>query len=164
MIELPNTWTFWYHSSKLDDWSKNSYVCLNQTKTAEQFWGTYKLFSQKHYDEGIIFIMKEDIFPDWSEPSNINGGFISIKIDTRIDNIKLIQIIKEWLENLISETIMSKKINNGIVHGISISPKSGHWVLKLWMKDKLCKASEKLNPNLPLIQFSKFIPFYKKKK
>lgn len=163
MIELPYNWTFWYHSSKINDWSKKSYICLNKTKTAEHFWGTYKLFKKEHFEEGIIFIMKDDIFPDWSNSENCKGGFISIKIDTRLDNVNFDNIIKTWIEYLISESIMEKNINNILLHGISISPKSGHFVLKLWLKEKLIKANEQLNTNLPLIKYSKFIPFYKKK-
>ena len=163
MLELPNNWTFWYHHTKLDDWSKKSYICLNKTNISEEFWGTFKLFSKKHYDDGIIFIMKENIFPDWSDPENSNGGFISIKIDTRIDNVNIQNIVKIWLQNLISNTLMQKKMNNLILHGISISPKSGHYVLKIWLREKLIKAGEKLNQSLPLIQYNKFIPFYKKK-
>tara|TARA_B100002052_G_scaffold296048_1_gene323704 strand:- start:3287 stop:3778 length:492 start_codon:yes stop_codon:yes gene_type:complete len=163
MIELPNHWTFWYHSTKLNDWSKKSYICLNKTNSAEHFWGTFKLFTKQHFDKGIIFIMKEDVFPDWSDPANSNGGFISIKIDTRTDNIDFNNIVKIWIEHLISQSIMQKKINNMTLHGISISPKSGHWVLKLWLNEKIIKAREKLNNNLPLIEYSKFIPFYKKK-
>ena len=38
--------------------------------------------------------MRGDIFPDWSSPENKNGGFISIKIETKSRNYKIENITK----------------------------------------------------------------------
>tara|TARA_B100000902_G_C27321513_1_gene924973 strand:- start:2768 stop:3253 length:486 start_codon:yes stop_codon:yes gene_type:complete len=157
MVKLISSWSFWYHSSKVRKWDKDSYTFLYKTQIAEEFWGVFKLLTMKHYESGIIFIMREDIFPDWSSPENRNGGFISIKIETKSRNYKLNNITKIWFERLISESITIDK--NLITHGISLSPKSGHCILKLWLKDKINNSNSILQPDLPLVKTNKFTAF-----
>ena len=63
MIKLNSAWSFWYHSSKVKNWDRDSYNFIYKTQYAEEFWGIFKELSLKHYESGIIFIMREDIFP-----------------------------------------------------------------------------------------------------
>ena len=72
MIKLNSAWSFWYHSSKVKNWDRDSYKFIYKTQYAEEFWGIFKELSLKHYESGIIFIMRGDIFPDWSSPENKN--------------------------------------------------------------------------------------------
>lgn len=150
-VLLKDDWSFWYHSSSNPDWSKQSYVYITNTNSANIFWGLFKKLENSHYDKGIFFFMRKDIFPDWSTPENKNGGFISIKIEC--DDI--VKISKIWIEHMISECILT---DNAVrVHGISISPKNEHYILKLWTNNKT--KTSKLNDDLPLALHSKFTSF-----
>jgi|TARA_B100001769_G_scaffold270913_1_gene262866 hypothetical protein len=156
MGDMKNGWSFWFHSSRNASWSRDSYNFLTKTKNAEIFWGIFKYLNQSHYNSGIFFIMKEDVFPDWSSPENKDGGFISIKIDTK----ELHNVCKIWIEYMISNEIIEDK-KDDFVQGLSISPKNGHYILKLWCNQKT--KSNKLIKNLPLIHTSKFTSFSYKK-
>ena len=160
LTKMKTSWSFWYHSSKVRDWSRDSYVFLYKTQYAEEFWGVFKLFTQKHFESGIIFIMKDNVFPDWSSPENKNGGFISIKVDTRGKHYSLVHVLRTWIERMISETII-KDVH--IAHGISLSPKSGHCILKLWLKNKIKHTQQLLPLDLPLVKTNKFTAFVHKK-
>ena len=156
MGNMKHNWSFWFHSSRNASWAKDSYDFLTKTNNANDFWGVFKYLKESHYNSGIFFVMKEDIFPDWSSPENRDGGFISIKIDT----YDLHHITKIWIVNMISENIIEDK-NEDFVHGLSISPKNGHYILKLWCNQKT--KSTKLIKNLPHISTSKFTSFSYKK-
>lgn len=160
MTTINFPWSFWYHSSKNHDWSKDSYVFLHKTQNAEEFWGVFKMLSSQHFDNGIIFIMRDDVFPDWSSPENITGGFLSYKINSggRKDILK--NIIKSWTERLISECISLDPVL--IPNGISISPKSGHCILKVWFPHQLTNSNI-IPRDLPMSNTGKFTSFCQKK-
>ena len=160
MIHLESSWSYWYHSSHVHKWDRNSYTSICKTNTAEDFWGVYKLFSKYHYDNGILFIMRDDVFPDWSSPENASGGFVSIKIDS--NNKKeyvLSDVLRLWIERLISETLRKP---SKIINGISISPKNGHSILKIWLKEKIRQVDIELPSDLPMVHTCKFTPFSRK--
>ena len=84
----------------------------------------------------MIFVMKENIFPDWSSPENMNGGFVSVKLDISSKKYnKIHSILRIWLEYLLAEEV--KPGNNDIVTGLSLSPKNGHYILKVWLSEKI---------------------------
>ena len=161
MISLKSPWSFWYHSSKERNWDRDSYIFLYKTQFADELWGVFKLLSEKHFKSGIIFLMRNDIFPDWSSPENKNGGFISIKIDTRSSDINVVDVTKRWIEQLISESITTEK--EYTTHGIKKKKKSDHCILKLWFKDKIKNTHLLLSSDLPFVKNHKFTSFSYKK-
>ena len=66
------------------------------------------------------------------------------------------KISQKWIERLISETITNKK---NITHGISLSPKSNHCILKLWLNEKIKDVKTMLCNDLPLANTNKFTAF-----
>lgn len=159
--KMSNSWTFWYHTHDTKDWSRESYKIIHKVKTAEELWGVFKLITPQHFENGMFFIMKDDIFPDWKSPENENGGFWSIKIDTRTDN-NILNILKIWVNYLVTGRIVSKN-SCIIVHGISISPKNSHCVLKVWIRDKkFVKFNNMLSNELPYVKTCKFTSFSNK--
>lgn len=154
-------WSFWYHSSSEHDWSRKSYVSLYKTQIAEEFWGVFKLLTSKHFDRGIVFVMRDDVFPDWSSPENIKGGFLSYKINSGGKKQQFLEVVKLWLERLVSNTL---SLNAGVIpNGISISPKSGHFILKVWFPEQL-KSINVIPRDLPMSNTGKFTSFCQKGK
>ena len=74
--------------------------------------------------------MKKNIFPNWEDPLNRQGGCLSFKVPSK-------DIMKEWNQLLlyfINNNILSDKNNE--VNGISISPKKEFNIIKIWFQKK----------------------------
>ena len=161
MILLSSSWSFWYHSSYIQDWGRDSYTLISSTNNCEEFWGLYKLLTNTHFDHGILFIMREGIFPDWSSPENMNGGFVSVKLDIFSKKYnKIHSVLRTWIEYLLSEQIRVK--DNNIITGLSLSPKNGHYILKIWLSEKIKQVDIEFSKELPMVHTCKFISFSNK--
>ena len=98
-----------------------------------EFWNIYNLMNIECLKYNMLFLMKDDILPLWENKHNINGGSISIKVVNK-------NIFDIWLElsmGLIGEYIFINKINIENINGISISPKKGFCILKIWLKSSI---------------------------
>ena len=128
MDKLNNNWKLWYHSINNTDWDKNSYNKIYNIDNLFDYQFMIDNFNQLHYQNGMFFLMKDNILPLWEDPENRNGGCLSFKISSD-------KVIKEW-SNLflrcITETILND--NNNEINGISISPKKEFNIIKIWFK------------------------------
>lgn len=130
-LDIKDEWVLWFHSINDSKWDKGSYKELFQLKDLCDVYVVIDVFKQNHYQNGMFFLMKEGIFPNWEDPSNRLGGCLSFKISSS-------NVINEWnnlylnciLENLLSE-------NNDKINGISISPKKEFNILKLWFSETI---------------------------
>lgn len=127
-VQLNNKWCIWYHSINENKWTKDSYNKIYECNNLYDFQYMTETFKQEHYQNGMFFIMKENIFPNWEDPYNRNGGCISFKIPSR-------DIINEW-NNLVLMIINEKLFEtHEEINGISISPKKEFNIIKLWIKN-----------------------------
>jgi hypothetical protein len=156
MVEkLKNAWSFWYHEIKTEDWSKESYVFIHKVKTLEEVWGVLKLITPQHLKNGMYFIMKNDIFPEWSSDENKHGGYWSVKLQ----EVNMEQFHR-WIIYMITENLYIH--NKGTIQGLSYSPKFNHGILKIWNNDsKYCDLNY-FHKNLNTIG-CKYTIFMKKK-
>ena len=80
MYELNTSWILWYHSIRDTTWTKSSY---KQFYTFNNLYD-YKLFEEliqlNHLQNGMFFLMRKGIFPNWEDPDNSEGCCISFKI------------------------------------------------------------------------------------
>jgi hypothetical protein len=123
---LPNEWNLWYHSIQSNDWTRKSYQKLISLKSLFDYQLILDTFQQNHYQNGMFFCMKKDVFPTWEDPLNREGSCLSFKIPSN-------KLIEEWnhlLFNCLNETILSEK--NIDINGISISPKKEFNIIKIW--------------------------------
>ena len=133
---LNNKWSFWYHSINDNQWTNNSYKILLTIQNLFDYNFIIDNFKQNHYQNGMFFCMKNDIFPNWEDPNNRLGGCLSFKIYSK-------NLVKEWnilLLKCINEKIM--KNNNNNINGISISPKKEFNIVKLWFKNNISNYEE----------------------
>ena len=127
--KVSDSWKLWYHSIKDTNWEKSSYQDLIDIDNLFDFNFVKNNFKQNHYQNGMFFLMKKDIFPNWEDPSNRMGGCMSFKV-------KSSNILEEWNELLlrcITTNIMSN--NNDLINGISISPKREFNIVKIWFSE-----------------------------
>tara|TARA_Y100001958_G_scaffold159826_1_gene163552 strand:+ start:2490 stop:2966 length:477 start_codon:yes stop_codon:yes gene_type:complete len=139
MNNLKNNWDLWYHSINDNNWKKDSYKKIFSINSLCDYEYIKQTFQQNHYQNGMFFCMKEDIFPNWEDPDNRNGGCLSFKIPS-------VKIIEEWNELLlecINESILSD--NNDEINGISISPKKEFNIIKIWFKNSDFKYQDFLS-------------------
>ena len=126
--KLNEEWNLWYHSLKDSNWEKSSYQKLVTLKSLFDYQLVKDVFKQNHYQNGMFFCMKTNIFPNWEDPLNRQGGCLSFKVSSK-------DMMNEWNELLlhcINNYIL--KNNNEEVNGISISPKKEFNIIKIWFR------------------------------
>lgn len=124
-----NEWELWYHSINNNSWDKSSYSRMLEINNLFDYKFIIDNFKQNHYQNGMFFCMKKNIFPIWEDPSNRNGGCLSFKVYSK-------NIINEWntlLLKCITNSILND--NNHLINGISISPKKEFNIVKIWFFD-----------------------------
>ena len=130
MNNLKDKWIIWYHSINDNKWDKNSYKNICNVDTLLDYQYITDTFQQDHYQNGMFFCMKDNIFPNWEDPDNRNGGCLSFKVPSK-------NIIKEWndlLLKIITNNLFTSE-NYDEINGISISPKKEFNIIKLWFKN-----------------------------
>ena len=90
---LKNIWVLWYHSLKNKSWDNKSYIKVIEIKSLLDYKLLEDIMKINHLQNGMFFLMKNDIFPTWEDPKNRMGGCISFKYDNNILN--------EWLKILL---------------------------------------------------------------
>lgn len=161
-MKLKSSWTFWYHDLNSNDWSRDSYHFIYTVSTSEELFGMLQLITPSHLKMGMYFIMLEDIFPEWSDPRNINGGYWSTKIMNNHQNSYQENLIK-WILYMVEEEIYNPPKNDKSceIQGISFSPKINHGILKLWNDNSSCNQVKFIHKNLNTTG-TKYCPFKKK--
>ena len=125
-FKLNEDWDLWYHSLKDPNWGKNSYQKLLCLKSLFDYQLIVDKFKQNHYQNGMFFCMKKNVFPNWEDPINRQGGCLSFKVPSK-------DMMNEWNQLLlycINNNILKDK--NEEVTGISISPKKEFNIIKIW--------------------------------
>ena len=129
MEKLEQKWKLWYHSINDNNWKKNSYRKIYELSNIYDFQYIKDIFKQDHYQNGMFFCMKDDIFPNWEDPENRSGGCLSFKVTS-------VRVMEEWNE-LLLQCITNGILNNNHeeINGISIAPKKEFNIVKIWFKD-----------------------------
>ena len=128
---IKSGWNLWYHSISDSNWNKQSYQELYRIETLCDIKLIKDTFKQNHYQNGMFFLMKDNIFPNWEDPHNRLGGCLSFKVPSN-------KIIEEWnslLIHCIYESIMEDENEKDNINGISISPKKEFNIIKVWFRD-----------------------------
>ena len=124
---LKNKWVLWYHSLKNKSWDNKSYIKVIEIKSLYDYKLLEEIMRINHLQNGMFFLMKNDIFPTWEDPKNRMGGCISFKYDNNILN--------EWLKILLVCITEDLSEYNNEINGLSISPKKEFNIVKVWIKD-----------------------------
>ena len=127
---IKNEWDLWFHSIKDTRWGKSSYNKIYTIKNYLDFKVLDDVFKQNHYQNGMFFVMKSGIFPNWEDPENRLGGCLSFKVKS----CNVIDCWNKLLINCISEDSMEDF--NDKINGISISPKKEFNIIKVWFSEK----------------------------
>lgn len=129
---LNDTWNLYFHDPLDANWNTQSYHCLGNIGSINEFW--YHFLSLKqNLHKGMFFIMREHIFPIWDDPFNIDGGCMSIKVLKE----NMAEFLEDLCVKLLGETLITdtKLQLWDKVNGISSSPKKSFCIIKIWLKD-----------------------------
>lgn len=127
---LDRSYSLWYHSPELTDWSPESYNEILTFNTLQEFWFLDKFIKKDMVENGMFFVMIDGVLPIWEDKNNIQGGCVSWKVDRKF-------CYKYWID-CVGHFIMKNLGNfNNLVNGISISPKKNSSIIKLWFKEEV---------------------------
>lgn len=139
--KLQSQWSLYYHCPTNNDWSLSSYIKIDSFSSIEEFWILLNSLSESHISSGMFFIMRGIIKPIWEDENNKKGGCWSYKVSKK-------DAYKGWIEmavSLIGENITEEEL---LINGISISPKKGFCVIKIWNNNSSKDNKKLLNKNI----------------
>ena len=125
---LTTPWTLYYHSPSLQDWSVTSYMKVATFATVEEFWAVFSKLPESNFHMGMFFFMRNDIKPTWEDPQNIKGGCWSYKVPM----CNIFPVWKQMAALLVGESLSTSPM---LLNGLSISPKRGFCIVKIWGND-----------------------------
>lgn len=131
-MALDSAWTIWAHLPHEQDWSMASYTPIMRVTTACELWGLIQLLPQALITDLMLFLMKDDTKPIWEDPVNSQGGYFSYKVM----NKNVGEAWKALMLRVGGGTLSDDAEFNKTVTGVSISPKKGFCIIKLWMGTK----------------------------
>jgi len=126
---LQRTWEFWIHPQHNTSWSLDSYSSICKFTTVEEMCAVMSVLPREFVQKSMLFIMKKGIAPMWEDPQNRNGGAFSYQIAN--------EYVPDNWERLVYSVLgeyatKNTEISNAMT-GITISPKKGYCILKIWM-------------------------------
>jgi hypothetical protein len=132
------SWTLFFHDPEDSSWAEDSYKVLGTFRDFPDLWATLSRIGEAKILTGMFFLMQDPYPPLWENRANKRGGSYSIKVPERSTHETFLRYSAAGVLGLIP-----KEAGNRIV-GISISPKKGFHILKLWNVDasKYNRASE----------------------
>ena len=131
-------WTLYFHSPQETKWTLNTFISLGSMKTWHQFWSIMEALNIESFSDGMFFLMRDPSPPLWESHHHIRGGCYSFRCQKKdAADIYVTYAIGAMLDAL------SAKENR--VNGISISPKRGFNIIKVWNTDaQKCHSSADL--------------------
>ena len=152
---LNSSWDLWFHKNNDTNWDLASYKKISSFSKMEELFYLNDMLKPIHVENGMFFLMRENIDPLWESKDNLSGGCLSFKIIKH----EIYGLWKNLALILVNESILKdeKEFNN--INGISISPKKTFSIIKIWFRNNENQTEDKFN-NLDGMIFKEAI--YKK--
>jgi hypothetical protein len=138
---LNSSWTLWYHNPNDSNWDMSSYNKVMEVNSLETFWNMFTILKTSHFQNGMFFLMKNNIKPMWEDKKNVDGGCWSFRVTKK-------DVPRTWQELVMStvgEVLMKESKYSKIINGISISPKRSFSIIKIWNNNIKLNESSLLN-------------------
>jgi hypothetical protein len=153
-------WTLYFHSPEETKWTLNTFINLGSMKTWYDFWSVIETLKVESLSDGMFFMMRDPSPPLWESHQNIRGGCYSFRCQKK-------DAADIYLNHMIAAMIngLSGYLENRI-NGISISPKRGFNIIKVWNTDaQKFNNPSNINTTLSIIREADimYTPFVQKK-
>jgi hypothetical protein len=153
-------WTLYFHSPDEIKWTLNTFINLGSMKSWRDFWTVIDTLKQESLSEGMFFMMRDPSPPLWESHQNIRGGCYSFRCQSKdASEVYINYIIASMLGSISGHP--ENRIN-----GISISPKRGFNIIKVWNTDALkFNHPSNINSQISVVKEADIIytPFVQKK-
>ena len=123
------SWTLYFHSIDENKWDINSFHVIRTFKTWHDLHATLKKVVISTIGDGMFFLMRDPIPPLWENSKNIRGGNYSFRAQRADAGETFVNVAIACM----LDRIMVSAENR--IHGISISPKKGFNIVKIWNAD-----------------------------
>jgi len=120
------SWTVYFHEPEDNSWTAESYKKLQTVTTWEALGSLLRELGPHKTTNGLLRIMRGDISPLWENKANIRGGSYCLKVPRRC----AIDVFNRYLAAA-ALGICAKDPANEIA-GVTISPKKGFCIIKIW--------------------------------
>ena len=126
-LKLKNSWNIWYHHI-LNDWTITGYNKIYTIITIKDFWDFYNNINLiEELNNLHLYFMRENVTPIWEDENNNKGGAWSILVNPE----HAFELWEKLAVDLVSDKIFDNNIN-----GISINQKNNIFIIKIWNNDK----------------------------
>ena len=127
---LETQWMFWAHLPHDIDWSMASYIPIMKITYVEELITLAHTLPEKLISSCMLFYMRDNVHPTWEDANNRAGGCFSYKIA----NKNVAECWKDLSYAISGESLSDDVGLSAAITGMSISPKKGFCILKIWMK------------------------------
>lgn len=131
-MAFDSAWTMWAHLPHEQDWSMASYTPIMRVSRVCELWGVIQVLPPALITDIMLFVMRNDTKPIWEDPLNMQGGYFSYKVL----NKNTVEAWKALMMRVVGETVSTNQEFMNSITGISISPKKGFCIIKIWMGDQ----------------------------
>jgi hypothetical protein len=145
----------YFHSPEETKWTLNTFVSLGPMKTWNDFWNIMEALNIEYLSDGMFFMMRDPSPPLWESSQNIRGGCYSFRYPKK-------EAHDAYLDFIIAAMLGSVTTPENRINGITISPKRGFNIIKLWNTDAQ-KFYNPLDINIPSSNEVIYTPFVQKK-
>ncbi|KRX56331.1 Eukaryotic translation initiation factor 4E-2 [Trichinella sp. T9] len=135
--KLNETWTMWMCKSEVrpshGNWETNL-VQLEKLRTAEDFWELYRKLpkpSELPANEHM-FLFKRSVAPIWSDPENLDGCRITLKVERQVDNGQQCDVY--WHELVAAALEGRFGWCDTYVNGVSVGSDANVLKLRIWVR------------------------------
>lgn len=122
-------WTLYFHSPEETKWTLNTFISLGSMKNWRDFWTIMEALKIDSLSDGMFFMMRDPSPPLWESHHNIRGGCYSFRCQKKDAPDIYINHMLACMIGGISNSADNR------VNGISISPKRGFNIIKIWNTD-----------------------------
>ena len=127
IVSFPSgSWSLYFHDPEDTKWTPESYLRIGTFSDFHGLWSTMKRIDSERFLAGMFFLMRDPFPPLWEHRSNIHGGSYCVKVP----EMYALETFQRYAAAAILK-IVSREDKNEII-GVSISPKKGFHILKLW--------------------------------
>lgn len=121
-----DTWSVHVHSPVDSDWRLQSYKVLRPLSSVNDFWMLWN--SIEHcVTRTMLFVMRDGIHPSWDDPANLDGSIAACIVKTA----EAASVFCDVVQRVVSERLCPESPCD--VNGVSMGPKKGFCVIKIWM-------------------------------
>ena len=123
------SWSLYFHAHDNPKWNLPSFTPVGTVKTWREFWSLIEGLRTDAIADGMFFFMRDPIPPLWENHQNIRGGSYSIRVQRKDAG-------ETYVSYAIATMVGCLTTNSAnTINGISISPKKGFNILKMWNTD-----------------------------